>query len=314
MGERFCSFLSFYFRGNRRCAPREREVTRTDTEHKRAPRGRGERDRFPGSERASRSIAASVTAKRRNRGGDSSSVSNLYKGKNTRTSETRDSSRDEKNNAFPRFFRDRLSHYHKCARARVRDGHTCTGDRVILAATLVSRGGGTPAACITFFIRYRNYLIPRASESVGGALLQPAVASVRARVRDPARLCISQCAMVLAGVRIVACTCTSVSARSVDARRQHQRRGSLSVRPPVCGASSSVCVSARGGEVERKMCGEEGCVRDSRPSILCVPYRLVTPLVSTVSHFASLARSLIDYSSRPRSLARSLFLSVCKRK
>ena len=39
----------------------------------------------------------------------------------------------------------------------------------------------------------------------------------------------------------------------------------------------------------------------------CVPYRLVTPLVSTVSHFASLARSLIDYSSRPRSLAHSSF-------
>ena len=132
-----------------------------------------------------------------------------------------------RNNAFPRFFRDRLSHYHKRARARVVT-HV-RGDRVILAATLVSRGGGTPAACITFFIRYRNYLIPRASESVGGALLQPAVASEHACVRAPARLCISQCAMVLAGVRIVACTCTSVCARSVHARRQHQRRGYVCV-------------------------------------------------------------------------------------
>ena len=83
-----------------------------------------------------------------------------------------------RSNAFPHFFRDRLSHYHKRARAWShmygRSSDPC--------------GGGTPAACITFFIRYRNYLIPRASESVGGALLQPAVASVRARVRASASL------------------------------------------------------------------------------------------------------------------------------
>ena len=202
MGERFYSSVSFYFRGNRRCAPRERKVTRTDTEREPCFARKGRTRSLPRKR-------ACFSFDRGERGGDEMEPRwRFFLRFEFVQEEEYENKRDPRfmkgreTTLFPRFFRDRLSHYHKRAGARARvGGHACTADRVILAATLVSRGGGgTPAACITFFIRYRNYLIPRASESVGGAQLQPAVASVRARVRAPARLCISQCAMVLAGV------------------------------------------------------------------------------------------------------------------
>ena len=185
-----------------------------------------------------------MTAKRRNRGGDSSSVSNLYKRKNAKKARP-EIHQGTRSNAFPRFFRDRLSHYHKRARAWSymygRSSDPC--------------GGSTPAACITFFIRYRNYLIPRASESVGGALLQPAVASVRARPRAPLHLlvCHGSCRCAHRRVYVYLRLCT------LCARAEATPETRISERSSACVVQVRLCVNVRGVEVERKMCGGDVC-------------------------------------------------------